>query len=99
MLHLAQVAQLSWPSHQNDLGAICLLPTRKWPPDHFGGKANANGILNISTADKTTAMSSKITITNDKGWLSKEEIEGMLSKAKDKAMFARIKAKKTLESY
>ncbi|GAA5914004.1 uncharacterized protein JCM6883_007116, partial [Sporobolomyces salmoneus] len=42
---------------------------------------DANGILNVSAADKTTGKSSKITITNDKGRLSKEEIERMVSEA------------------
>src|SRR6202012_592130 len=35
---------------------------------------DANGILNVSAADKTTGKSNRITITNDKGRLSKEEI-------------------------
>ncbi|CAB5381634.1 unnamed protein product [Rhizophagus irregularis] len=38
---------------------------------------DANGILNVSAVDKTTGMSNKITVTNDKGRLSKEEIERM----------------------
>merc|ERR1712107_782548 len=36
---------------------------------------DANGILNVSAADKSTGKHNKITITNDKGRLSKEEIE------------------------
>jgi molecular chaperone DnaK (HSP70) len=42
---------------------------------------NANGILNISAADKTTGKSNHITITNDTGRLSKDEIECMLREA------------------
>ncbi|KAG2128936.1 heat shock protein 70, partial [Suillus bovinus] len=42
---------------------------------------NANGILNISTSNKTTSKSNHITITNDKGHLSAEEIERMVSEA------------------
>jgi heat shock 70kDa protein 1/2/6/8 len=42
---------------------------------------DANGILNVSAADKTTGKSNRITITNDKGRLSKEEIERMVSEA------------------
>lgn len=42
---------------------------------------DANGIMNISAADKSTGKSNKITITNDKGRLSKEEIEEMVKKA------------------
>lgn len=37
-----------------------------------------NGILNVSAADKSTGRENKITITNDKGRLSKEEIERMV---------------------
>ncbi|GAA5973218.1 hypothetical protein JCM3765_001286, partial [Sporobolomyces pararoseus] len=65
---------------------------------------DANGILNVSAADKTTGKSNKITITNDKGRLSKEEIERMVSeaekyKAEDEEAAARITAKNGLESY
>ena len=42
---------------------------------------DANGILNVSASDKTTGKSNKIVITNDKGRLSKEEIERMVSEA------------------
>merc|ERR1711907_927179 len=42
---------------------------------------DANGILNVSAADKATGKSQKITITNDKGRLSKEEIEKMVADA------------------
>jgi L1 cell adhesion molecule like protein len=65
---------------------------------------DANGILNVNAADKTTGKSSKITITNDKGRLSKEEIERMLAeaekyKAEDEEAAARVTAKNGLESY
>ncbi|KAG2227644.1 hypothetical protein INT45_004685 [Circinella minor] len=65
---------------------------------------DANGILNVSALDKTTGKSNKITITNDKGRLSKEDIERMVSdaekyKAEDEAATARIQAKNGLESY
>jgi len=65
---------------------------------------DANGILNVSAADKTTGKSNRITITNDKGRLSKEEIERMVNdaekyKAEDDAAAARISAKNGLESY
>ncbi len=63
---------------------------------------DANSILNVSAADKTTGKSGKITITNDKGRLSKEEIERMVAdaekyKAEDEAEAARIQAKNSLE--
>ncbi|KAI0693276.1 heat shock cognate 70 [Cytidiella melzeri] len=65
---------------------------------------DANGILNVSASDKTTGKSNRITITNDKGRLSKEEIERMVSeaekyKAEDEAAASRITAKNALESY
>ncbi|PNX60913.1 heat shock cognate 70 kDa protein 2-like, partial [Trifolium pratense] len=37
-----------------------------------------DGILDVSAEDKTTGQKKKITITNDKGRLSKEEIEKMV---------------------
>ncbi|KAJ7109318.1 heat shock protein 70 family [Mycena epipterygia] len=65
---------------------------------------DANGILNVSASDKTTGKSNRITITNDKGRLSKEEIERMVDeaekyKAEDEAAAARITSKNALESY
>jgi L1 cell adhesion molecule like protein len=65
---------------------------------------DANGILNVSAADKTTGKSNRITITNDKGRLSKEEIERMVNEAEkykkeDEEAAARISAKNALESY
>merc|ERR1711977_304639 len=42
---------------------------------------DANGILNVHAADKTTGKSEKITITNDKGRLSQEDIERMVADA------------------
>jgi len=65
---------------------------------------DANGIMNVSALEKGTGKTNKIVITNDKGRLSKEEIERMLSeaekyKAEDEAESARIGAKNGLESY
>merc|ERR1712234_80344 len=65
---------------------------------------DANGILNVSAADKSTGKQNKITITNDKGRLSKEEIERMVNdaekfKAEDEKQKERISAKNGLESY
>merc|ERR1739848_344026 len=42
---------------------------------------DANGILNVSAADKSSGKSEKITITNDKGRLSADEIERMVNEA------------------
>merc|ERR1712228_917169 len=65
---------------------------------------DANGILNVSAVDKSTGKENKITITNDKGRLSKEEIERMVQdaekfKADDEKQKERISAKNSLESY
>ena len=65
---------------------------------------DANGILNVSAAEKSTGKSEKITITNDKGRLNKDDIERMVSEAaaaadEDKARMERVEAKNTLESY
>jgi heat shock 70kDa protein 1/2/6/8 len=42
---------------------------------------DANGILNVSAEDKSTKKCSHITITNDKGRLSKDQIERMVKEA------------------
>merc|ERR1712031_86047 len=42
---------------------------------------DANGILNVGAEDKGTGKNEKITITNDKGRLSQEEIERMIKEA------------------
>ncbi|KAK5998026.1 HSP70 [Cladobotryum mycophilum] len=65
---------------------------------------DANGIMNVSAVEKGTGKSNKIVITNDKGRLSKEEIERMLSdaekyKEEDEAEGRRVSAKNGLESY
>merc|ERR1712049_99130 len=63
---------------------------------------DANGILNVSAMDKSSGKQNKITITNDKGRLSKEEIERMVNdaeefKAEDEKQKERISAKNNLE--
>ena len=65
---------------------------------------DANGILNVSASDKSTGKSNKITITNDKGRLSKEDIERMVEEAEkykneDEKTRQRIEAKNSLENY
>jgi len=65
---------------------------------------DANGIMNVSALEKGTGKINKIVITNDKGRLSKEDIERMLAeaekyKAEDEAEAGRIGAKNGLESY
>merc|ERR1712003_231618 len=65
---------------------------------------DANGILNVSATEKSTGKEQKITITNDKGRLSQDEIERMVAegekfKAEDDANRNRIEAKNGLENY
>eukprot|EP01118_Nematostelium_gracile_P014301 TRINITY_DN553_c0_g2_i1.p1 TRINITY_DN553_c0_g2~~TRINITY_DN553_c0_g2_i1.p1 ORF type:complete len:675 (-),score=254.38 TRINITY_DN553_c0_g2_i1:57-2030(-) len=65
---------------------------------------DANGILNVSAEDKTTGNKNKITITNDKGRLSKDDIERMVRdaekyKAEDEKNKEKIEAKNGLENY
>merc|ERR1712070_856571 len=65
---------------------------------------DANGILNVGAKDKTTGKESQITITNDKGRLSQEEIERMVKEAEkfsaeDDAMKDKIEARNALENY
>ena len=64
---------------------------------------DANGILNVSAIEKSTGKENKITITNDSGRLTKEDIERMVDEAEkfkesDEANKARIEAKNTLEN-
>lgn len=65
---------------------------------------DANGILNVSAVDKSTGRENKITITNDKGRLSKDDIDRMVReaekyKAEDDAQRDKVQAKNSLESY
>jgi len=65
---------------------------------------DANGILNVSAEDKSSGNKNKITITNDKGRLSKEDIERMVKeaeqyKSEDDKNKQRIEAKNGLENY
>jgi heat shock protein 1/8 len=65
---------------------------------------DANGILNVSAAEKSTGKSNKITITNDKGRLSREEIDRLVEEAEkhaaeDKLRMERVDAKNQLEAY
>merc|ERR1712051_101582 len=65
---------------------------------------DANGILNVSACDKATGKAEKITITNDKGRLSKEEIEKMVAdadrfRAQDEIARKKVEGKNQLENY
>jgi len=65
---------------------------------------DANGILNVTAEDKSTKKKNQITITNDKGRLSKEDIDRMVAeaekfKSEDEANRSRIEAKNQFEGY
>ena len=65
---------------------------------------DANGILNVTAMDKASGKTQKITITNDKGRLTKEEIEKMVNdaekfKAEDELIKKKIEAKNGFENY
>ncbi len=65
---------------------------------------DANGILNVTAAEKSTGKSNKITITNDKGRLSREDVDRLVEEAakheaEDKARYAKVEAKNGLEGY
>ncbi|KAH8373513.1 hypothetical protein KR009_011964 [Drosophila setifemur] len=65
---------------------------------------DANGILNVNALEKSTGKENRITITNDKGRLSKDDIERMVNDAEsyrqaDEEQRDRVNAKNQLESY
>ena len=65
---------------------------------------DANGILKVTAGDKGTGKSESITITNEKGRLSQEEIDRMVAEAdqfaeEDKATREKIEARNGLENY
>ena len=85
-----------------DLNGIPPMP-RGVPQIEISYDLDANGILNVSAAEKSTGKSSKITITNDKT-RSKEDIERMVAEAaqyeaEDKAVMERVEARNGAEAY
>ncbi|KAJ6428253.1 hypothetical protein OIU84_023635 [Salix udensis] len=65
---------------------------------------DANGILNVSAEDKASGVKNKITITNDKGRLGKDDIERMVQeaeryKSEDEKVKKKVEAKNALENY
>ncbi|KAI3433911.1 hypothetical protein D9Q98_003713 [Chlorella vulgaris] len=88
---------------QFDLTGIPPAP-RGTPQIEVSFEIDANGILNVAAVDKGSGKSEKITITNDKGRLSQEEIDRMVSEAEefaeqDKKVKGRIDARNQLETY
>jgi len=65
---------------------------------------DVNGVLNVSATEKSTGIEQKITIQNDNGRMSAEEVERLIQeaekfKSEDEANLQRIEAKNTLENY
>ncbi|KAJ7973344.1 Luminal binding heat shock protein 70 [Quillaja saponaria] len=86
-----------------DLSGIPPAP-RGVPQIEVTFEVDANGILHVKAEDKAAKKSESITITNDKGRLSQEEIERMVKEAEelaeeDKKVKERIDARNNLESY
>lgn len=88
---------------QFDLTGIPPAP-RGVPQIEVSFEIDANGILNVQAVDKGSGKSEKITITNDKGRLSQDEIDRMVKEAEefadqDKKVKAKIDARNALETY
>ena len=92
----------------NSLGKFTLdgIPPmpRGQPQVEVSFDVDANGILNVSALEKSTGKSQQITITNDKGRLSQEDIDRMVAeaekfKAEDEEVQRRIEARNKLDNY
>ncbi|CAO3628793.1 unnamed protein product [Cunninghamella blakesleeana] len=86
-----------------DLNGIAPAP-RGVPQIEVTFEIDANGILKVSAADKGSGKSESITITNDKGRLSQEDIDRMVREAEefadeDRTVRERTEAKNQLENY
>merc|ERR1740121_882952 len=86
-----------------ELGGIPPAP-RGQPQIEVTFEIDSNGILNIGAEDKGTGKSEKITITNDKGRLTEEQIEKIIKEAEqfadeDKKVKERVDAKNAFDGY
>jgi len=86
-----------------ELSGIAPAP-RGVPKIEVSFEIDANGILNVSAKDTASGKAEKITITNDKGRLSKEDIDRMVREAEayaddDAKAKEKIEAKNGLENY
>jgi len=86
-----------------ELGGIPPAP-RGVPQIEVSFEIDANGILNVGAEDKGTGKNEKITITNDKGRLSQDEIERMVAEAEefreeDQKVREKIESRNQLENY
>jgi len=85
-----------------DLNGIPPMP-RGQPQIEVTFDVDENGIMTVSAAEKSTGKEESITITNDQGRLSQEEIDRMVKEAEefeeeDKATRAKVDARNKLES-
>jgi heat shock 70kDa protein 1/2/6/8 len=85
-----------------ELGGIPPMP-RGQPQIEISFDVDANGILNVNASEKSTGKEEKITITNDKGRLSTEEIEKMVAEAEsfkedDENQLKGIESRNSLET-
>jgi len=74
------------------------------PQIHVAFDVDANGILQVSAEEKASGKKERITITNDKGRLSKDQIDEMvkaaeLFKDEDNAQKERVDARNELENF
>jgi len=86
-----------------NLDGIPLAP-RGIPQIEVTFDVDANGIMNVSAVEKATGKGGKITITNDKGRLSRDEIERLIKDAEthrqdDDLQKKKVEAKNALENY
>merc|ERR1712190_718833 len=86
-----------------ELGGIPPAPKGQ-PQIEVTFEIDSNGILNVGAEDKGTGKSEKITITNDKGRLTEEQIEKMIKDAEmfadeDKKVRERVDAKNAFDGY
>jgi heat shock protein 5 len=86
-----------------DLAGIPLAP-RGQPKIEVTFEVDSDGILKVTAEDKARGHAEKITITNDQGRLTKDQIEKMVQEAEENAMEdtrikERIDAKNAFESY
>jgi len=94
--------------HNNKLGEFNLngIPPmpRGVPQIEISYDVDANGILNVNAIEKSSGKSEKITVTNDKGRLSAEDIQKMVDEAEqfkddDEIIRKQMESKNTLENY
>ena len=86
-----------------DLGGIPPAP-KGVPQIEVTFEIDENSLLTVSANDKGTGKKETITITNDKGRLTKEQIDAMIAdsqkyEAEDKAIKERIDTKNQFENY